>query len=68
MIGCERINQMPRIKKEGSYINCKIKQDIYDKLNLYSEYSMIPKTALVERALEEYLNKAMQHNSENKQF
>lgn len=47
------------MKKEGEYINCKIRKDIYDKLSEYSNYSMIPKTALVERALEEYLDKMM---------
>lgn len=46
---------MPRPKKESVSLSCKIRKDIYDKLDLYSEHSMIPKTALVERALEEYL-------------
>ena len=50
---------MPRVKKDGNYINCKIRQDVYEGLTLYSEYSMIPKTALIERALQEYLDKVM---------
>ena len=50
---------MPRAKKDGDYLNCKIRQDIYDKLTVYSEYSMVPKTSLVEKALEEYLDKSM---------
>lgn len=50
---------MPRTKKEGEYINCKIRKDVFDKLSEYSKNSMIPKTALVERALEEYLDRMM---------
>jgi len=50
---------MPRAKKEGNYINCKIKQELFDKLSMYSVYSMVPKTSIVERALEEYLDRVM---------
>ena len=57
---------MPRMKKEGEYINCKIRKDIYDKLSEYSNYSMIPKTALVERALAEYLEKMMHDDKEKR--
>lgn len=61
---------MPRAKKEGAYISCKIKMDIYDRLCSYSDTTMIPKTAIVERALEEYLNRqeptAIRANSYNK--
>ena len=48
---------MARAKKNGEFVNCKIRQDIADRLNLYSEETMIPKTAIVEKAIEEYLNK-----------
>ena len=48
---------MARIKKEGEFINCKVRQDVVDRLNAYSEKSMIPKTSIVEKALEEYLDR-----------
>lgn len=48
---------MARAKKNGEFVNCKVRQDIADKLNAYSEKTMIPKTAIVEKAIEEYLNK-----------
>lgn len=48
---------MARAKKEGSFINCKIKSNIFNELNRYSEESLIPKTAIVEKALEEYFKK-----------
>lgn len=48
---------MARAKKNGEFVNCKIRQDIADRLNAYSEETMIPKTAVVEKAIEEYLNK-----------
>ena len=48
---------MARAKKDGEFINCKIRKDIARRLNTYSEYSMIPKTAIIERAIEEYLDK-----------
>ena len=47
---------MARPKKEGNFINCKLKLEIYERLNKYSEESMIPKTSIVEKALEDYLN------------
>jgi len=48
---------MARAKKDGEFINCKIRQDIVDRLNQYVEESMISKTNIVERAIEEYLDK-----------
>lgn len=48
---------MARAKKNGEFVNCKVRQGIADKLNAYSEKTMIPKTAIVEKAIEEYLNK-----------
>ena len=46
---------MAREKKNGRFLNCYVRQDIYDRLSLYSKETMTPKTAIVERALEEYL-------------
>ena len=48
---------MARAKKEGESRTFKLRQEILDKLDRYSEETMIPKTAVVERALEEYLDK-----------
>lgn len=48
---------MARAKKDGEFINCKIRQDVVDRLNQYAEESMISKTNIVERAIEEYLDK-----------
>ena len=49
---------MARAKKNGEFVNCKIRQEIVDELNAYSEKTMIPKTAVVEKAIEEYLSRA----------
>ncbi len=48
---------MARAKKDGEFINCKIRQNVVDRLNQYVEESMISKTNIVERAIEEYLDK-----------
>ena len=48
---------MARERKDGEFVNVKVRQDIADRLNQYTKESMIPKTALVEKAIEEYLNK-----------
>ena len=48
---------MARPKKEGSYLNAKVPAEIIERVNAYSELTRIPKTAIVEMALEEYLNK-----------
>ena len=45
---------MARAKKDGEFINCKIRQDVIDRLNRYSDDSMISKTNIVEKAIEEY--------------
>lgn len=54
---------MARAKKNGEFVNCKVRQDIADRLNAYSEKTMIPKTAIVEKAIEEYLNRAKTDNN-----
>ena len=48
---------MARLKKDGNFVNCKVRQDVFDHLQSYSVRSMIPKTSIVEKAIEEYLNK-----------
>lgn len=48
---------MARPKKEGSYLNAKLPAEIIERVNAYSEATRIPKTAIVEMALKEYLDK-----------
>lgn len=43
--------------KDSDAISFRIRKDISERLNDYSESSHIPKTAIVEMALEEYLSK-----------
>ena len=48
---------MARPKKEGSYLNAKLPTEIIERVSAYSEKTRIPKTAIVEMALKEYLDK-----------
>lgn len=49
---------MARIKeKESEARSFRMRKDICERLDAYSEKSMIPKTKIVEKATEEYLNK-----------
>lgn len=48
----------PKIK-ESKAQTFRLRADIGERLDGYSEVSHIPKTAIVELALEEYLNKVM---------
>ncbi len=48
---------MAREKKDGHFINCYIKQELWDEITRVSKTTMIPKTAIVEKALEEYFEK-----------
>ncbi|MBP3297181.1 MAG: ribbon-helix-helix domain-containing protein [Lachnospiraceae bacterium] len=45
---------MARAKKDGHFLNCYIKQELWEKISEYSEETMIPKTSIVEKALEDY--------------
>lgn len=45
---------MPRIKKEGCFLNCKIEKEIADKLDRFNKETGISKTATVEKALKRY--------------
>ncbi len=48
---------MPRPKKEGTSMSFKLKNEIVEQLNQYSEKTMIPKTCVVELALKEFFEK-----------
>ena len=47
---------MPRPKKDGKVINYYVRKDLVDRLDAYSEKSMIPKTSIIEAALKKYLD------------
>ena len=53
---------MPRPKKDGKFINFYAKKELIDRLDKYSEKSMVSKTAILEKALEEYLDKVDPEN------
>lgn len=46
---------MPRAKKDGKFLNCYVNKSIMDKLEKYCERTSIPKTSVVEKALQQYL-------------
>ena len=46
---------MARAKKGGQYFNCYLRKDILEQLSEYSDDTGIPKTVIVEKALEKYL-------------
>ena len=48
---------MPRIKKEGTYINCKIDAGIAKELDSFCEQTGLSKTVTIERALKQYFDK-----------
>ncbi len=48
---------MPRAKKEGHFFNCYIRQELWEELDRFSQESRMPKTTIVEDALEEYFKK-----------
>lgn len=56
---------MRAISKLRSSIRCDIDKTIFDKLTYYSRLSGLTKTAIVERALEEYLNRQMPNELRN---
>ena len=57
---------MARQKKEGTYINVKIRQDIYDEFVKCCEREDRTKTAVLERMMKQYLDN--QRNGKEKQY
>ena len=55
---------MPRPKKDGKFVNFYLKKDLAEQLDKYSEQTMIPKTSIMEIALQEYLEKVDPDNKE----
>lgn len=54
---------MAKPKKDGQFLNCYLKRELWEKVAKYSEETMIPKTSIVERALEEYFNRIEKETS-----
>lgn len=57
---------MPRQKKDGSYLNLFIRQDIRDELKARAEAERRTITAIVELALTEYYHNHPLEDSSNK--
>ena len=53
---------MARPKKNGRYLNVCILEDIYVALETYSDDTGIPKTVIVEKALQKYLAEMAKEN------
>ena len=51
---------MARAKKDGHFLNCYIEKELWDTINIHSEETKIPKTAIVEIALREYFKKNLE--------
>lgn len=50
---------MSRAKKESENFSCKIAIDVYKMLEEYCKVSGLSKTAVVEKAIERYVNENM---------
>ena len=59
---------MGRKAKEGEYICCKLNKHIADMLNQYSDKTAIPKTALIEQALELYISSRLSIEEEELKY
>ena len=55
---------MVRLKKDGQFFNCYLRKDILERLTIYSDDTGIPKTRVVEKALEKYLSEVMKNKSD----
>lgn len=56
---------MARAKKDGQYFNCYLRKDILERLTAYSDETGIPKTFVVEKALQNYLDKVTENELES---
>jgi len=51
---------MSRPKKDGKFVNAYLKKELVERMEDYSASSFMPKTAILELALQEYLDKVEQ--------
>ncbi|MCR5510262.1 MAG: ribbon-helix-helix domain-containing protein [Lachnospiraceae bacterium] len=56
---------MGRQKKDGHFINLYIKQELWDEIDRYSMESRIPKTSIVEAALEDFFKKQKKSSTQD---
>lgn len=68
LIRKEQVIDMARAKKEGNFkfLNVQIPEDIIERLSEYSAQSRIPKNAVTEMALREYLDKVLPQKTKKK--
>ncbi len=46
-----------RPKKDGEFVNAKLERSLADRFNQYVEQTRFPKTVVIEKALQEYLDR-----------
>lgn len=46
-----------RPKKDGEFVNAKLERSLADRFNKYVQDTRFPKTVVVEKALQEYLDR-----------
>lgn len=56
---------MAQAKKDGKFFNCYIRKDILERLSAYSDDTGIPKTRVVEKALQKYLDAVMKSETDS---
>lgn len=56
---------MPRKKKEYSTVSIKMEKEIFELMDAYCEDTGVPKTALIERAVSEYVKERSGKNISN---
>lgn len=58
---------MAQAKKDGKFFNCYIRKDILERLSAYSDDTGIPKTRVVEKALQKYLDAVMKSETDSQE-
>ena len=58
---------MARVKKDGQFFNCYLRKDILERLTVYSGDTGIPKTIVVEKALQKYLDTVMKSEKDSQE-
>lgn len=56
---------MAQVKKDGKFFNCYLRKDILERLTAYSNDTGIPKTRVVEKALQKYLDIVMKSETDS---
>ena len=56
---------MARTKKDGQFFTGYLRKDIFERLTAYSDETGIPKTFVVEKALQKYLDTVMKSETDS---